>query len=535
MHHGAQCGGHAARRRATSTTCGALAATAGTRSASAALGGRHDVGRRGAGASARDGHVGPRGGRGRGRPRGAHARDLPRALAFDMGGTTTDVCLIADGVPETARAAQARRRTRCGCPAWPWSPSARAAARSPGSTATGALKVGPRSAGAVPGPACYGLGGTEPTVTDANLILGYLNPERIYGGSIRLDRAAAPRRRSRRSRRSASASRSSRPPTAWWRSPTRACCARCGWSPCSAATICASFALIAYGGAGPLHAGALAREAGDARAWSSPRTPARSRRSAAWSRRCATTRCRPTACASTRWDREGRRGPLPRARGAVPGPAARRRAIPLERDDRDAQRSTCATPARTTSSRCPTAAATRAALRAAFEHRHRQLYGYATGESVECVNLRVAARGVAGRRAAASRRDGAAGGRAAVGEHRAFFPRRRATSTLPRYDRAALPAGVTHRRPSADRGRVVHDPRRIRASAAAADRLRQPDHRGRSVSAARAGSRHARGRPQRALRHRRGDERHRHALGALAAPQGGGRSLLGADRRARAA
>src|SRR5204863_8156035 len=55
------------------------------------------------------------------------------------------------------------------------------------------LKVGPRSAGAEPGPACYGLGGTEPTVTDANLVLGSLDPGRVYGGSIRLDpgRAAA--------------------------------------------------------------------------------------------------------------------------------------------------------------------------------------------------------------------------------------------------------------------------------------------------------------------------------------------------------
>src|SRR3989442_10582035 len=50
--------------------------------------------------------------------------------------------------------------------------------------ATGALKVGPRSAGAMPGPACYGQGGAEPTVSDANLLLGYLNAERIYGGAL---------------------------------------------------------------------------------------------------------------------------------------------------------------------------------------------------------------------------------------------------------------------------------------------------------------------------------------------------------------
>ena len=55
----------------------------------------------------------------------------------------------------------------------------------------GALRVGPRSAGAVPGPACYGQGGTEPTVTDADVVLGYLNPENALGGRLRLDPTAA--------------------------------------------------------------------------------------------------------------------------------------------------------------------------------------------------------------------------------------------------------------------------------------------------------------------------------------------------------
>src|SRR5947209_13696106 len=54
-----------------------------------------------------------------------------------------------------------------------------------------ALKVGPRSAGAVPGPACYGVGGTEATVTDANLVLGRLNAERFLGGEVVLDVAAS--------------------------------------------------------------------------------------------------------------------------------------------------------------------------------------------------------------------------------------------------------------------------------------------------------------------------------------------------------
>ena len=57
----------------------------------------------------------------------------------------------------------------------------------------GLLHVGPRSAGAMPGPACYGKGGTEPTVTDANVILGIIDPDYYLGGRIRLDRAAAER------------------------------------------------------------------------------------------------------------------------------------------------------------------------------------------------------------------------------------------------------------------------------------------------------------------------------------------------------
>ena len=55
----------------------------------------------------------------------------------------------------------------------------------------GGLRVGPHSAGAEPGPACYGAGGAEPTVTDASLVLGYLDPDYFAGGSLKLDRALA--------------------------------------------------------------------------------------------------------------------------------------------------------------------------------------------------------------------------------------------------------------------------------------------------------------------------------------------------------
>src|SRR5207249_765519 len=127
----------------------------------------------------------------------------------------------------------------------------------------GALKVGPRSAGAVPGPACYGLGGTEPTVSDANLILGYLNPERIYGGSIRLDRARAERALEPLQRRFGlslldAAHAVVEIANANMQRALRLVSVQRGYD-------LREFTLIAYGGAGPVHAGALARQAGIAR------------------------------------------------------------------------------------------------------------------------------------------------------------------------------------------------------------------------------------------------------------------------------
>ena len=120
----------------------------------------------------------------------AGAAGAPNALCFDMGGTSCDVCVIDHGtVQERATAEVAGRPLALpmlaihtvgaggGSIAW--------------RDAGGALRVGPRSAGAVPGPACYGQGGTEPTVTDANLVLGYLGADEPLAGGVRLDRDAA--------------------------------------------------------------------------------------------------------------------------------------------------------------------------------------------------------------------------------------------------------------------------------------------------------------------------------------------------------
>ncbi|MGH2955085.1 MAG: hydantoinase/oxoprolinase family protein [Solirubrobacterales bacterium] len=112
------------------------------------------------------------------------------ALGFDMGGTSCDVCVVEGG---RVRRTDSRRiggrviqlpmvdvhTVGAGGGSIGW--------RDPG----GALRVGPQSAGAEPGPACYGRGGADPTVTDANLVLGYLDAESVLAGGIALERDAA--------------------------------------------------------------------------------------------------------------------------------------------------------------------------------------------------------------------------------------------------------------------------------------------------------------------------------------------------------
>jgi N-methylhydantoinase A len=119
----------------------------------------------------------------------AHA-GFDRILTFDMGGTSTDVATCVGGGPSITR------ETSVGeFPVRAPSVEVESIGAGGGSIAyvaevTGALRVGPRSAGADPGPACYGRGGTEATVTDANLVQGHL-PPRLLGGAMELDVEAA--------------------------------------------------------------------------------------------------------------------------------------------------------------------------------------------------------------------------------------------------------------------------------------------------------------------------------------------------------
>src|SRR2546425_6113015 len=181
-------------------------------------------------------------------------------LAFDMGGTTAKLSLIDGGEPLTAYSFEAARQKRfiagSGLPLRISTIELIEIGAGGGSIARvdeiGLLKVGPRSAGSQPGPACYGLGGTEATVTDADLVLGYLNAEYFAGGTIAIDVAAARRALTRL----AEAVRLPLVEVAWgvhdvvnenMASAARVHIAERGRDP-------RDYALLCTGGAGPVHA-----------------------------------------------------------------------------------------------------------------------------------------------------------------------------------------------------------------------------------------------------------------------------------------
>jgi N-methylhydantoinase A len=188
-------------------------------------------------------------------------------VAFDMGGTTAKLSLISGGAPQTIREFELHRvrlQPGSGIPMNIQAIDLVEIGAGGGSIARvemGVIGVGPDSAGAAPGPICYGLGGTEPTVTDANLVLGYLNPEYFLGGRMRLDVEGARR---------GIATRISSPlglgvPEAAWgihqivttnmELATRVVSIERGYDP-------RRLALAAFGGAGPVHGCRLAQALG---------------------------------------------------------------------------------------------------------------------------------------------------------------------------------------------------------------------------------------------------------------------------------
>jgi N-methylhydantoinase A len=182
-----------------------------------------------------------------------------RLIAFDMGGTTTKCCLIDAGIP-----AQAEEYAVDGHPVRIPILDIKEVSAGGGTIAWidagGALTLGPRSAGADPGPVCYGRGGTEPTVTDANVALGRINPGAFLGGRMRLDAANTAAAIDRLGGAlgldtTTAAAGILRLASVKMALAVRSITTERGLDP-------RDYTLVAYGGSGPLHAAFLARELG---------------------------------------------------------------------------------------------------------------------------------------------------------------------------------------------------------------------------------------------------------------------------------
>jgi N-methylhydantoinase A len=184
------------------------------------------------------------------------------AIAFDMGGTTAKAGVIHDG-EVLMTGGQLVGGYATGLPLQIPMIDIQEVGTGGGSIARieegGGLRVGPESAGAQPGPVCYGHGGTEPTVTDCNLLLGRLAPDRFLGGEMKLDLATA---------RTALNEKIAKPldldPVAAADGVLRIAATKMShmvrWVTTERGLDAADFALVAYGGAGPLHAAMIARE-----------------------------------------------------------------------------------------------------------------------------------------------------------------------------------------------------------------------------------------------------------------------------------
>jgi N-methylhydantoinase A len=393
---------------------------------------------------------GPAGGVMAGAAIGAAAgyRDL---VTFDMGGTSCDVALIVGGQPGvTALSAIGGRHV-----AVPMldihtvSAGGGTIARVVELGALRQLRVGPDSAGASPGPVSYQQGGTEPTVTDADLVLGYLNPERFAGG-LRLDRAAAE---------AAIRERIAAPlgldvPRAAagivqvidvkMQEAVKAISTRRGHD-------LRAFTLVAFGGAGPVHAARVARELGLARVLVPPYPGCTS----ALGLLLADVRhdyVRSRLDPLERLDCEGANALFAaleaEARADLEREGFAPAAIRLERylDLRYAGQGYDVT---VPAPHGPLTPETLAAARRAFDRLHEQQFGHAApGEPVEIVSYRVVGRGLVPRLELPRRAPAATGAAAApMGARVAYFPELGRAVACALYDRERLEPGAVLRGP----------------------------------------------------------------------------------------
>jgi len=361
----------------------------------------------------------------------------PNLLCVDMGGTSFDLSLIVDGKPTVSSETELE-----GLPVLMPLVDIHTIGAGGGSLAwleAGGLRVGPQSAGAVPGPACYGRGGTQPTVTDANLFLGRLDPEYFLGGRMRLDEEAAAR-----------ALRSIAVElgldevglaegilaivNAKMADAMRTITVRQGIDP-------RDYALVAFGGAGPMHAVWLAAELeirevivpwspGTFSAWGMLQTDVRHDVARTFYRPLAGTDPAEVARAYRELEQEGLR--LVREQGVPEEDVVFARTADMRYVGQEYVVSV------------PIGAAIDpAVIDAAFHDAHRVRYGHATpGAPVELVNLRVAALGRIPSRPTAFRHEP---GEPALGTRSVVFDGRPLPTTVVLRDR--LPVGARHEGP----------------------------------------------------------------------------------------
>lgn len=378
-------------------------------------------------------------------------------LAFDMGGTTAKLSVIDDGKPSVAYSFEAAREKRfiegSGLPVRISTLELIEIGAGGGSIAhldeIGLLKVGPISAGSEPGPSCYGLGGMDLTVTDADFLLGYLNPDYFAGGRMSVDMAAA-----RDAAKRLAASASLEDIAAAWgvhdlvnenmANAARVHIAEHGKDP-------RNYALLCTGGAGPVHAYHVAKKlglrrliapqsAGVASALGLIVAPARVDRVATVARDFAEIAWPDLEATFARLEAEAH------AVLEATLPAAKATHVTRLADIRyvgQASELVVALPAG------PYTAASRPALVAAFEAAYRAAFTRTPPTSqIEIINARVSSTREVEGGALALQAAVATGGDALKGERAIYFPEQRAHRPTPVFDRARLTPGRRHAGPA---------------------------------------------------------------------------------------
>jgi N-methylhydantoinase A len=313
----------------------------------------------------------------------AAALGADRLISFDMGGTTAKCAIVDGGVVQTTDEYMVD-----GCPLRIPVIDIREVSAGGGTIAWidagGALCLGPQSAGAEPGPVAYGRGGTAPTVTDANLVLGRIGAARFLGGTMPLDIGAAARAVDEALAaplgltRTAAAAGVVRLANVAMALAVRSITTARGLDP-------RDYALVAYGGGGPLHAVAIARELGVPRVWIPPAPSTFS----AWGMLASDLRhdlvrtvLAPLAATDAAWAERQYREMAGEMAEVLPGAAAAapRRAVDMRYRGQE----------HTVTVDVPDTALWDG-LRAHFDAAHKRAYGYAAPDvEVELINLRLA-------------------------------------------------------------------------------------------------------------------------------------------------